>query len=129
MRAGSVRRVGGEFAGRNVRGLGRRTCAIHLRLGADEHADLFRPKTFAKPLRNPRADRLRLRVGVREHPYLRRRAVEDRDRSFPAFHVAVDVGNRAGQQAVGLRADLMRRSVVNAQSERAPLDIDAERLP
>ena len=76
--------------------------AVQLRLGADEDADFFRPKPFAEPLRDPRSDRLRLRLGALEQPDLRRRPVEDRDGPFPAFFVAVDVGKRAWQQPIGL---------------------------
>ena len=46
-----------------------------------------------------------------------------------AVDEAVYVGERLGQEAVGLAADLMRRPVIDPESLRPPADVDAERLP
>ena len=49
--------------------------------------------------------------------------------SLPVLGVAVHIGHLRAEQAVGLRADLVRGAVVDAQGARAAADVDAERLP
>ena len=83
-----------------------------------------------QPLGDPAADRLR------SPPPARRRSrssgarpVEHGDRAAPALARCRRRRPPRRQQPVGLRSDLVRGAVVDAQRRRAPADVDAERLP
>src|SRR6516165_4553836 len=56
-------------------------------------------------------------------------AIEDRDCAAAALAIAVDIGEFRRQEPVGMAANLMRRSVIDAQRIGPAANIDAERFP
>ena len=103
--------------------------AIQLRRGSNEDADLVRQHACLCAFGNPVANRLDFLVLAPERLNCRRRTVENGNRIAAVLAVAIHVGHDGAEQAIRLRADLVRGAIVDAQSARAAANIDAERLP
>ena len=98
-------------------------------LGAHENADLGGLIALHEPTPDPFSNTVDLVLRAVDDMNLRVRAVEHRDRPRPTLLVAVDIGDSAGQQPVGVGADLVGRAVVDPEGVRAAAQVDAERLP
>src|SRR6516225_8658565 len=89
----------------------------------------MRCHTFGDAISDPPADRLGLFVRIGEDLDRWGWAVEDGHGTAAVLGIAVDIRDRGWQQPVGLRANLVRRAVVDAERMRSAADINAEREP
>src|SRR6516162_4059128 len=89
----------------------------------------MRCHTFGDAISDPPADRLGLFVRIGEDLDRRGWAVEDGHGTAAVLGIAVDIRDRGWQQPVGLRADLVRGAVVDAERVRSAADVNAEREP